>query len=119
MTVQQRRLGQAAIRTGRAFGVGGLSWTATYLDSAGATVSRGAIAPLYIVQKLPTRLEIALAVAEVPRARWRLLAFTTASGALAVSDLITNGTLTFRVTALDSVGLPGLTLGTLEKINTS
>jgi hypothetical protein len=117
MTMQQRRLGQAAIRIGRAFGIGGQTWAATYVDAAGATVSRGAIAPLYIVQELPTKLEIALAVAEVPRARWRLIAASI--GALAVSDLITNGTLTFRVTALDSIGLPGVTLGTLEKINTS
>jgi hypothetical protein len=88
---------------GKSFARGGLTWSG--------------VTPVYVLQSQPTRLEIALAAPEIPRARWRFIAQTATVAAWVMEQIITNGAgLTFRITALDSDRVPGLTLGLLERV---
>ena len=88
---------------GQSFARGGLTWSG--------------VSPVYVLQGQMTALEAALAAPDVPRARWRFIARTATVAAWIIEETITNGAgLTFRITALDSDRVPGLTLGLLEKV---
>jgi hypothetical protein len=87
---------------GKSLGRGGFTWSG--------------VSPVYVLQGQATQLEIALAAPEIPRARWRFIAGTATVAAWVMEQTITNGSLTFRITSLDSDRVPGLTLGLLEKV---
>jgi hypothetical protein len=99
---------------GQSFHVGGTAWAASYIDVADTIVSRGSADPVYVLQREPTEVEIALAGTAVPAARWRFIARATPVAAWVELDSITNGDLVFTVTSIDRVKVPGLALGTLE-----
>lgn len=87
---------------GKSFARGGLVWSG--------------VSPVYVLQNEMTALEAALAAPDVPRARWRFIARTETVSAWQIETIITNGDLSFRITALDSDRVPGLTLGLLEVV---
>jgi hypothetical protein len=87
---------------GEELGRGGFTWNG--------------VAPVYVLNRQPTGLEVALAAPDVPRARWRFIARTEIVTAWTIETIITNGDMSFRITALDYDRVPGLTLGLLEVV---
>lgn len=87
---------------GQSFARGGVSWNG--------------VSPVYVLQNQMTVLEAALAAPDVPRARWRFIARAEVVAAWSIEEVITNGEMSFRITALDLDRVPGLTLGLLEVV---
>lgn len=70
MTGQQRRLYQAALRIGRAFGTGGRVWVPVVPSGNGATLTVGAAVALLIVENSIVRSAAALAGPAIYSAPW-------------------------------------------------
>jgi len=107
---------QGELVIARAFAIGGATWAATRVDASGATVAVGTVTPLYVRCDAPTALALALAGTDVPSTRWHFVARADVAAALVELDKLTNGTLAFVITALDRVEVPGLAIGTLERM---
>jgi hypothetical protein len=70
MTPEQRRLYQAALRIGRAFGTGGRSWVPVVPSGNGATLTVGGVLSLYIVENNLVKSAVALPQTAIYSAPW-------------------------------------------------
>lgn len=70
MTGQQRRLYQAALRTGRAFSTGGRTWVPVVPSGNGATLTVGAAVALMVLENNLVRPLIALAGPAIFSSPW-------------------------------------------------
>lgn len=89
----------------------------TRQDSVGLWQPISTASPVYVLQEEPSKLAVALGIAQVLRTTWKLYGTTTACAGIQVNDrLAWSAGLTFLVTGLDTTDLAGAVVGTLEKI---